>query len=396
MPAGPLAGIPLLEDLPPVAGKRVLIRVDFNVPLGPVGPDGLARVEDDFRIRAAMPTITWLLERGASVTACTHLGRPKGAPDPRYSVEPVRRVLEELAPGVELEENLRFDPGETANDPAFVERLVDGFDCYVNDAFGACHRAHASVVGPPEKLDSAAGRLLEREVEVLGELLQEPARPFVAIVGGAKLSDKLGVLEALLEKVDILIVGGAMAFNFLHAQGHRTGSSMMDLAKIEESSQLLGRAGDKLIVPVDIVALGPEGELGAGNSGTGDVQTLGVDIPIGWKGVDIGPKSREVFSDALRGAKTVLWNGPMGAFEDHRFAAGTRAVAEAVASSSAMTIVGGGDSVAALDEMGLRNRVDFVSTGGGATLELLEHGDLPGLDALRKAPNSPARAASSR
>ncbi len=370
--------------------------MDFNVPLGPVDDDGIATVEDDFRIKAAMPTISWLLEHGAHVTACTHLGRPKGAPDPAFSVEPLRRILATLAPAVELEENLRFDPGETTNDPKFVDRLVAGFDAYVNDAFGASHRAHASVVGPPARLPSAAGRLLEREVDVLGELLLEPARPFVAVVGGAKLSDKLGVLRTLLDRVDLLVIGGAMAFTFLRALGHRTGSSLMDVGKLEECKELLRKAGDRMLLPVDVVALAPDGEIGCGSPGRGDVQLLGVDIPIGWKGLDIGPKTEEVFAAAIRGAGTVLWNGPMGAFEDHRFMSGTTAVAQAVAACPGMTVVGGGDSVAALDELKLTSKVGFVSTGGGATLELIEHGDLPGLEALRSASNAPREADASR
>ncbi|MGO9344429.1 MAG: phosphoglycerate kinase [Acidimicrobiales bacterium] len=386
---GPLAGLPLLEDLPPVDGARVLLRVDFNVPLGPVDDDGLATVEDDFRIKAAMPTISWLLERGAHVTACTHLGRPKGVVDPAFSVEPLRRILATLAPTVELEENLRFNPGEETNDPQFVNRLVSGFDAYVNDAFGASHRAHASVVGPPSRLPSAAGRLLEREVEVLGQLLVEPAKPFVAIVGGAKLSDKLGVLRTLLDRVDLLVVGGAMAFTFLRALGHRTGSSLMDVGKLEECKELLHKAGDRMVLPVDVVALAPDGEIGCGSPGRGEVQLLGMDVPIGWKGLDIGPKTEEVFAAAIRGAGTVLWNGPMGAFEDPRFMSGTTAVAQAVAACPGMTVVGGGDSVAALEELKLTSKVSFVSTGGGATLELIEHGDLPGLEALRSAPNAP-------
>jgi phosphoglycerate kinase len=340
-----------------------------------------------------MPTITWLLGQGAQVTACTHLGRPKGMADPAFSVEPLRRILYELAPGVELEENLRFDPGETANDPEFVDRLVKGFDAYVNDAFGASHRAHASVMGPPTRLPSAAGRLLAREVEVLGELLDDPAKPFLAMVGGAKVSDKLGVLRSLLDRVDTLAVGGAMAFTFLHAQGHKTGSSLLDISKVDECREILRTAGDKIILPVDVLALGPGGEIGCGSPGDGDVQTMGVDVPLGWKGLDIGPKSAELFSEAVSAAKTVLWNGPMGAFEDPRFAGGTTAVAEAVAAASAKTVVGGGDSVAALDLLGLTPMVSFVSTGGGATLELLEYGDLPGLQALRSAPNAPKAAA---
>jgi phosphoglycerate kinase len=363
---GPLVGIPLLEDLPPLEGARVLLRVDFNVPLGPPDEHGRPTVEDDFRIRAAMPTISWLLAHGAHVTACTHLGRPKGMADPAYSVEPLRAILSKLAPEVELEENLRFDPGETANDPEFVDRLVKGFDVYVNDAFGASHRAHASVMGPPSRLPSAVGRLLQREVAVLG----------------------LGVLRSLLDRVDALVVGGAMAFTFLHALGHKTGSSLVDMTKVEECKEILRRAGDRMILPVDVVALSPGGEFGCGSPGSGEVKLFGQDIPLGWMGLDIGPKSAEIFAAAVKEAKTVLWNGPMGAFEDPRFASGTTAVAEAVAESSGKTVVGGGDSVAALDELGLTSKVSFVSTGGGATLELLEYGDLPGLQALRSAPNA--------
>jgi phosphoglycerate kinase len=386
---GPLVGIPLLEDLPPLEGARVLLRVDFNVPLGPPDEHGRPTVEDDFRIRAATPTISWLLAHGAHVTASTHLGRPKGMADPAYSVEPLRAILSKLAPEVELEENLRFDPGETANDPEFVDRLVKGFDVYVNDAFGASHRAHASVMGPPSRLPSAAGRLLEREVAVLGYLLNDPAKPFVALVGGAKVSDKLGVLRSLLDRVDALVVGGAMAFTFLHALGHKTGSSLVDMTKVGECKEILRRAGDRMILPVDVVALSPGGDIGCGSAGAGEVKLFGQDVPLGWKGLDIGPKSAETFAAAVKEAKTVLWNGPMGAFEDPRFKSGTTAVAEAVAASSGKTVVGGGDSVAALDELGLTSKVSFVSTGGGATLELLEYGDLPGLQALRSAPNAP-------
>ena len=212
--------VPVLEDLPPLAGKRVLVRADFNVPV----QDG--RITDDLRIRAALPTITWLQDQGATVVACTHFGRPKGEPDPKYSVAPVRERLAELAPGVDLLENLRFDPGETANDPAFVDRLVEGFDAYVNDAFGASHRAHASIVGPPKRLPSAAGRLLAKEVEVLGGMREHPTRPFVAVLGGSKVSDKLKVIEALLEVADELLIGGGMCFTFLKAQGRSVGSSL--------------------------------------------------------------------------------------------------------------------------------------------------------------------------
>jgi phosphoglycerate kinase len=387
---GPLAGLPQLEDLPELSGRRVLVRVDFNVPLSS-GAGGSMVVDDDFRLRSALPTLGWLRQQGAAVTAVTHLGRPKGVPDPRYDLAPVRARLEALAPGVELGENLRFDPGEEANDPAFVERLVEGFDAYVNDAFGASHRAHASIVGPPARLPSAAGRLLSREVEVLGGLLGTPARPFVAVVGGAKVADKLGVLRALLERVDRLVVGGAMAYTFLAAAGRKVGSSPVDEAEMDSCAALAERAGERLVVPVDIVALGPDGEFARGGTGSGEVAVFAGDLPEGWQGGDIGPQTRRLFVEILDGAATVFWNGPMGVFEDDRFAAGTDALADAAAAGRAFSVVGGGDSAAALRRRGLAERVGFLSTGGGASLELLEKGDLPGLAALRGAPNAPAR-----
>jgi phosphoglycerate kinase len=372
--------VPQLEDLGPLEGRRVLLRADFNVPID----DG--RITDDLRIRAALPTIEWLQAHGAVVTACTHLGRPKGAPDPRYSVEPVRLRLAELAPGVELLENLRFDPGETADDPAFVQRLIQGQDAYVNDAFGASHRAHASIVGPPRFLPSAAGRLLAREVEVLMPLRDEPRRPFVVVLGGSKVSDKLGVITALLEVADRVIIGGGMCFTFLAAQGHRIGASLVETDQIETCRQLL-ESGAPITVPHDITALGPGGKIGDPSAG-GEVRQLGVEIPDGWMGLDIGPGSAAEFTDLIGEARTVFWNGPMGVFEDPRFAAGTRTVADAMAESRAFTVVGGGDSAAALAAFGLQGDVDHVSTGGGASLELLENGDLPGLEALRGAPNA--------
>jgi phosphoglycerate kinase len=391
---GPLAGVPLLEDLPEVGGRRVLVRVDFNVPLG-TGPggDGDVVVVDDFRIRAAIPTLRWLTDRGAQVTVCTHLGRPTGARDPRFDLGPVRKRVDELGLGVALLDNLRFDPGEEANDPAFVDRLVEGFDAYVNDAFGASHRAHASIMGPPLRLPSAAGRLLARELEVLGGLMVAPARPFVALVGGSKVGDKLGVLRALLGLVDRMAVGGGMAFTFLAARGHSVGASLLDAGRIESCAQLLDDAGDRIILPTDIVALGPGGTVGQGGPGTGEVKMVGVDLARGWRGLDIGPETAGVFADEVAGAGSVFWNGPTGVFEDERFAAGTRTVARAVADAPGFTVVGGGDSVAALDELGLAPRVGYVSTGGGASLELLEHGDLPGLEALRAASNAPAEGA---
>lgn len=370
-----MADLPQLEDLPDPAGKRVLLRADFNVPLAR-GEDGERRIEDDLRIRAALPTIRWLLDRGAHVTACSHLGRPGGTPDPRYSMAPVRARLAELAPGVELLENLRFDPGEEADAPAFVDRLVAGMDLYVNDAFGSSHRAHASIVGPPARLPSAAGRLLAKEVEVLGGLLHGPKRPFVTVLGGAKVRDKLGVIRALRERCDALVIGGGMCFTFLRAMGHEVGDSLLEEDQVDACRSLLdSETGARIVLPSDVVALGPGDE----------VRQFGRSLPAGWKGLDIGPGSAAEFGDVIAEARTVFWNGPMGVFEDYRFAAGTQAVAQAVADCAGFTVVGGGDSAAALKKFELDGEVDHVSTGGGASLELVEQGDLPGLAALRKA-----------
>jgi phosphoglycerate kinase len=363
--------LPQLEDLPFPEGKRVLLRADFNVPL----TDG--QIDDDLRIRAALPTIAWLQERGAHVVACSHLGRPKGTPNPSYSMEPVRRRLAELAPGVELLENLRFEPGEEANAPAFADRLCEGMDLYVNDAFGSSHRAHASIVGPPARLPSAAGRLLAREVEVLGGLLREPKRPFVTLLGGSKVSDKLGVIRALMEKCDALVIGGGMCFTFLKAMGHDVGQSLLEEDQVDTCRRLLD-SGTRIVLPSDVVGLGPSDE----------VRQFGRSLPAGWKGLDIGPGSAAEFGDVVAEARTVFWNGPMGVFEDSRFAAGTQAVAQAVAECRGFTVVGGGDSASALKKFGLDKEVDHVSTGGGASLELIEYGDLPGLAALRGAPNA--------
>jgi phosphoglycerate kinase len=382
-----LQGLPLLDDLPDLDGASVLVRVDFNVPLR-LCADEPGTVTDDFRIRAALPTLDYLLAQGASVTACTHLGRPGGAPDTRWDLGPVREELSRLAPQVELLENLRFDPGEVDNDPAFVEKLINGHDAYVNDAFGVSHRAHASVVGPPTRLPSAAGFLLQREIEALGELLGAPAHPFVAVVGGAKVADKLGVLEALLDRVDALVVGGGMAFTFLAAAGHDVGGSMVDGDRVADCAALL-QSGKRILLPTDIVALEPGAEFGCDCSG-GEVRTVGEDIPDGWQGLDIGPDTIEAYRREIEPAGTVLWNGPMGVFEDARFGSGTAGVARAVAGCAGFTVVGGGDSAAAVDELGLGDQISFISTGGGASLELLEHGDLPGLAALRGAPNAPA------
>ena len=369
-----MARLPLLEDLGDVTGKRILVRTDFNVPME--GPDNARVITDDFRIRAALPTINWLTSRGATVVCASHLGRPKGQTVEKYSMAPIRARLQELAPGVELMENLRFNAGEEANSEAFVAQLVQGFDMYVNDAFGAAHRSHASVSGPPKTLPSAAGRLLQKEVEVLGEMRNHPKRPFIAVLGGAKVSDKLGVIEALLSTVDALVIGGGMCFTFLAAKGMPVGDSICELDQVAVCKRLLD--GPKPIhLPEDIVGLNADG----------NYATFGIRLPEGAKGLDIGPGTAAAFTDVIMDARTVFWNGPMGMFEDPRFAAGTKTVAQAVADTKAFTVVGGGDSAAALAQFGLDDEVDHVSTGGGASLEYLELGDLPGLAALRGAPN---------
>ncbi|MBK5333566.1 MAG: phosphoglycerate kinase [Ilumatobacteraceae bacterium] len=370
-----MSHIPTLTDLGDVSGKRVLVRTDFNVPVDN------GEIVDDFRIRAALPTIEWLSTRGAHVVCASHLGRPKGQPNPKYSMEPVRQRLAELAPGVELLENLRFNPGEEGNDPQFVATLIDGMDAYVDDAFGACHRAHASIVGPPRMLPSAMGLLMQKEVDVLLGLRNNPKPPFVAVLGGAKISDKLGVVEALLEIVDELVIGGAMCFTFLAALGSQIGDSLWEPDQVDTCKRLLSDSaagGKKLHLPEDLV----------GVDAAGNFSTFGINLPVGAKGLDIGPGTAAAFSDVIMEARTVFWNGPMGMFEDPRFAAGTRTVAQAMADTKAFTVVGGGDSAAALAQFGLDDKVDHVSTGGGASLELLELGDLPGLEALRGAPNA--------
>ncbi len=384
--------LPTLEDLEHQLGgldrRRILVRCDFNVPLRE-GPDGRCEIADDLRIRAALPTLSWLAERGAAVTACSHLGRPAGTPDERFSLAPVAERLAASAPGVALVENLRFHAGETANDAVFADALVAGeivvrfgngsqrapFDGYVNDAFGASHRAHASIVGPPRRLPSAAGRLLAREVDVLGGLRTDARRPFVAVLGGAKISDKLGVVEALTGVVDTLVIGGGMCFTFLAAMGHQVGDSLCEPDFIETCERLL-EGGTRIVLPSDITAL----------DAGGTVRQMGRSLPDGCRGLDIGPGSAAEFDDVIADARTVFWNGPMGLFEDERFAAGTRAVAQSMADSRAFAVVGGGDSAAAVAQFGLAPYMDHISTGGGAGLELIEHGDLPGLAALRDSP----------
>jgi phosphoglycerate kinase len=386
--------LPRLEDLPLKKGQRALVRIDLNVPLR----DGV--VDDDLRITTAIPTINWLRERHAVVVIGGHLGRPKGEVDPQYSMAPVATRLRELlgcdvhlAPAVvgpEVEslvassspgdvvmlENLRFEPGETKNDPAFSLNLAELGDVYVNEAFGASHREHASIVGPPPILPHAGGRLLHREVDVLSKLLADDVgRPFVAVLGGAKVSDKLGVIEALLDKCDQVLIGGAMAFTFLLAMRTRVGDSLVQPEMVEECSRLL--ESGRVEIPTDFVIAQDV----AADAATRTVNR--VSIPDGWKGLDIGPETAGTYADIVTDAKTVLWNGPMGMFELAPFAAGTRTVAEAVASSKAFTVVGGGDSAAAIREFGLADDVDHVSTGGGASLEFIEQGDLPGLRALR-------------
>ena len=367
--------IPTLEDLGNLEGKRVLVRCDFNVPL----ESGV--ITDDLRIKSALPTLRYLIEAGATVTTCSHLGRPNGKPAPKFTLDPVRKRLQELLPEVQLLENLRFNPGETDNSSEFVAELIEGQDIYVNDAFGASHRSHASIVGPPAFLPSAAGRLLEKEVHVLNSLRKNPKRPLVGILGGSKVSDKLGVIEALLEVVDELIVGGGMCFTFLAAKGNSVGDSLLEENMIEKCGELLATY-DSIRLPLDVTALSPEGVIGDPSAG-GEVRQMGTSIPEGWMGLDIGPGTAVEFCDIISEARTVLWNGPMGVFEDSRFSAGTRTIAEAVAGCRGFTVVGGGDSAAAAKLFSVDGEMNHVSTGGGATLELIEKGDLPGLAALR-------------
>jgi phosphoglycerate kinase len=378
-------------DQADVAGRRVLVRNDFNVPL----EDG--RVTDDLRVRAAIPTLRWLLDHGARVICCSHLGRPKGKRDPKYSLEPVRPVLasrfvddvagdqarqaaEALDDGqVLLLQNLRYEPGEERNDPELAGRLAALADLYVDDAFGAAHRAHASVVGVAERLDAYAGYLLAGEVKELSRLLESPERPFTAVLGGSKVSDKLEVLDNLLGRVDSLVVGGGMCFTFLAAQGHGIGDSLFEADQVDAVRRLLETAssqGKPVLLPTDVVVAREVSE----DAEPRTVPAQGIEA--GWKGLDIGPETAKAFAAAVADARTVFWNGPMGVFELAPFAAGTKAVAEAVAAADGYTVVGGGDSAAALAELGLADRVDHLSTGGGASLELLEGKTLPGVAAI--------------
>jgi phosphoglycerate kinase len=380
-----------------VAGRRVLLRADLNVPL-----EG-GRVADDMRIGAALPTIQLLRERGAALVLASHLGRPGGKPDPALSLRPVADCLGELleaevplAPGVVggeidlmagslgpgdllLLENTRFEPGETENDPKLSAALAELADLYVNDAFGAAHRAHASTEGVAHHIPGYAGLLLEREVTELNAVVESPRRPLIVVLGGAKVSDKIGVIDRFLEIADRILIGGAMAFSFFRAQGVATGDSLVDEKGVELAAEALERAkgsGCELMLPTDLV-LGREFA-----AETERRESDCVEVADGWMGLDVGPRTAARYAEAIAAAGTVLWNGPMGAFEMEPFAAGTRAVAEAVAKASGTTVVGGGDSVAALRRFGLEDQVDWLSTGGGASLELLEGKRLPGVEAL--------------
>jgi phosphoglycerate kinase len=385
-----------LKDLD-VAGKKVLVRVDFNVPL-----DGQT-VTDDTRIRAAVPTILSVLQRGGSAILCAHLGRPKGEPNPKFTLAPVAGHLagllgmavqfvpslvgrdavasaEDLAPGeVLLLENTRFDPRETANDAGLSAELAALADVYVNDAFGAAHRAHASTEGVSHVVGQAAmGLLVAKEVDYLSKLLGTPDSPFVAVLGGAKVSDKIGIIEQLLDKVDLLLIGGAMSYTFLKAQGFSVGSSLVEDDKLEVARDLLARASGRIRIPTDHV-------IADRFAADANKKTCVGQIPEGWMGLDIGPETVAAYVDAIAGAKTVVWNGPMGVFEIDAFAQGTNAIADALAVSTdagCLSVVGGGDSVAAITQAGYQERISHVSTGGGAMLEFLEGKVLPGIAAL--------------
>jgi phosphoglycerate kinase len=376
---GSVMHLPTIDNWGDLRNKRVLVRVDFNCPVAEIG--GELTVTDDFRIRSTLPLLKELLNRGAEVTCMTHFGRPEGKVVDAYSVRPIKKNLDRLISGVNLLENLRFNPGEEANNPAFGAALCQGFDFYVNEAFGASHRSHASIVQPPLLLPSAAGPNLCEEVSTLLGALDSPTRPFVAIVGGAKIKEKLGITRVLAQKADSVIVGGGMAYTFQVAQGRTIGDSLFNESFVGQCEELL--KGTNVVIPVDARALETGKTFGVAG-GDDPSQVFEGDIPAGFEGLDIGPKSVELFKNVIESAKTILWNGPMGVFEDPRFASGTREIAEAVANSSAFTVIGGGDSVAAINSYQLEDKVDFISTGGGASLELVEFGDLPGLKALRE------------
>jgi phosphoglycerate kinase len=399
-----------IDDLD-VGGRRVLVRVDFNAPLT-TGPGGQVELADDTRIRGSLPTIEELRAKGARLVLVSHLGRPEGAVVPELSMAPVAARLSELtgapvalAPAVVgdevralteqlhdgellLLENVRFEAGETANDPAFARALAELAEVYVNDAFGVAHRAHASTEGVAHLLPSAAGRLLEGEVGTLTGILDHPARPLVAIVGGSKVADKIAVIDRFLQVADVVAIGGAMCFPFLCAQGHTVGESLCDDEDVEHARRLLARASDthapqpgraRLLVPSDLV-------IGDRLADDARHRVLdGVEVPAAWMGLDIGPGTVERYGREIQSAGTVFWNGPMGAFEYAPFAAGTRAVAEAIAKAPGLTVVGGGDSASALAHFGLEDAVDHLSTGGGATLELVEGRTLPSVHALEGA-----------
>lgn len=383
-------------------GKRVLLRVDFNVPLKE-SEDGVLSVADDTRIRAALPTIKSVMEKQAKVILMSHLGRPKGERVSKYSLSPVADHLESLlgvrvrfatcltgetvadaisdmpAGGVIVLENTRFEKGETKNDETLANELAELADVFINDAFGTAHRAHASTVGVAKKVPlTAMGYLLQKEVKYLGELMASPERPFVAVIGGAKVSDKIGVIEALLERVDHLLIGGAMSYTFLKALGHSIGTSLFEEDKLEEALSLYQNASGRIKLPVDHI-------VADAFSNDANIQTVEGDIPEGYMGLDIGPESVSQYRNLLLEAKTVVWNGPMGVFEMSHFAEGTKSIAQALAdvtAKGAMTVVGGGDSVAAITQMGYEDRVSHVSTGGGAMLEFLEGKTLPGIAAI--------------
>ncbi|MEX0600817.1 MAG: phosphoglycerate kinase [Rhodothermales bacterium] len=380
-----------------VRGKRVLVRVDFNVPL----QDGV--VGDDTRIRAALPTIRHIIERDGKVILMSHLGRPKGEPDAALTLAPVAKHLENVLGervrfvsnitgpavqeavaelpdgGVILLENTRFHPGEKKNDPAFAAELASLADIYVNDAFGAAHRAHASTEGVAHQVEQAAmGLLLEKEIEYLSKLLEAPEAPYVAVLGGAKVSDKIGIIQNLLDRVDAVLIGGAMSYTFLKALGHGVGDSLVEEDKLDVAKELYERAGGKIKLPSDHVAA-------SAFENDAEHGTVEGDIPQGEMGLDIGAGSLETYRGLIESARTVVWNGPMGVFEMENFSKGTFAIAEALAAATdngALTVVGGGDSVAAITEAGYEDRVSHVSTGGGAMLEFLEGKTLPGIAAL--------------